>query len=164
MGVTLAPEETLGRMLHTFNCSACEIAAYEFESLDKYNLIPGYSEKDLKYYTIDLNNVDLHFKPIDPTQTNTIMLPQSYEAKIIGKPRTAFKYILANDKTEYETFIGANGIFEFPIEQLEKYPLVSIVLTDKTKTWGDNATLIFGYRDPNIKTFSYIHNVSAIEN
>jgi hypothetical protein len=58
MNVTLTPEDILGRMLHSFDCTAYEIAEYNFEGLDKYNLIAGYTEDNLKRYTIDLNNVN----------------------------------------------------------------------------------------------------------
>lgn len=160
MGVSLSPEETLGRMLHIFNCSACEIAEYNFSNLDKYNLIPGYTKSDLKYYTINLNNIEDQFK--HPDNINSIVLPQTYEAKIIGAPYTKFSYELTNDKVVYEATIGSNGIFEFPVDILENYPLISITLKDAS--WGVNATLLIGYRDPRIKTFSYIYDVSAIDN
>ena len=39
MGVTMAPNDTLGRMLHTFNCTATEIAPFEYNFLDKFNFI-----------------------------------------------------------------------------------------------------------------------------
>jgi hypothetical protein len=32
MNVSLTPNDTLGRMLHTFNCQACEVADYTFEN------------------------------------------------------------------------------------------------------------------------------------
>lgn len=41
MNVSLTPNDTLGRMLHTFNCTAYEIAEYNFENLEKYNLMPA---------------------------------------------------------------------------------------------------------------------------
>ena len=167
MGISLSPEETLGRMLHTFNCNACEIAEYNFENLDKYNLIPGYSEiSDLKYYTIDLNNIEIQFKPsgqVSGDEEKTIQLPQTYEATITGTPGTAFTYQLANDKTIYSAIIGSNGVFEFPKEKLESFPLIFIEL-GSANSWGRNATLLIGYRDPRIKTFSYIYDVTAIEN
>lgn len=39
MNVSLSPNDTLGRMLHTFNTTAYEIADYSFENLNKYGLI-----------------------------------------------------------------------------------------------------------------------------
>jgi hypothetical protein len=45
MNVSLTPNDTLGRMLHTFNAQACEIAEFNYENLKKYNFIaPGYVE------------------------------------------------------------------------------------------------------------------------
>lgn len=163
MNVSLSPEKTLGRMLHTFDCNACEIAECNFDNLDYYNLIPGYNDKDLKYYEIDLNNIKNQFKPIDPTDKR-IMLPESYDAKIVGNPGVKFSYTLSNNNDSYEASIGANGIFDFPVEELEKYPLVSIKLNENETSWGEEAVLIIGYKDPRIKTFSYIYDVSAITN
>lgn len=38
MNVSLSPNDTLGRMLHTFNCTAYEIAEYSTANIKKYNL------------------------------------------------------------------------------------------------------------------------------
>lgn len=38
-GVSLSPEEKLGRMLHSFNCTAVEIDEYNLKNLKKYNII-----------------------------------------------------------------------------------------------------------------------------
>lgn len=39
MNVSLSPNDTLGRMLHTFSCTAYEIADYNFENLNKYGFV-----------------------------------------------------------------------------------------------------------------------------
>jgi hypothetical protein len=39
MNVSLSPNDTLGRMLHTFNASACEIAEYTYKNLSELGLI-----------------------------------------------------------------------------------------------------------------------------
>lgn len=41
MNVSLTPNDTLGRMLHTFNCTAYEVAEYNSENVEKYNLMPS---------------------------------------------------------------------------------------------------------------------------
>lgn len=38
-GVSLIPEDKLGRMLHSFQCTATEIAEYNIKNLKKYNLM-----------------------------------------------------------------------------------------------------------------------------
>ena len=39
MNVSLTPNDTLGRMLHTFSCTAYEIADYSFKNLNAYGFI-----------------------------------------------------------------------------------------------------------------------------
>lgn len=70
MNVSLSPEDTLGRMLHTFSCNAYEIAEFNHESLEKYGLI-NLAENVrtvTRWSTIDLSTVTarkkLNEKPI----------------------------------------------------------------------------------------------------
>jgi hypothetical protein len=39
MNTSLSPNDTLGRMLHTFSSTAYEIDDYKFETLHKYGFI-----------------------------------------------------------------------------------------------------------------------------
>jgi hypothetical protein len=48
MNVSLSPNDTLGRMLHTFTCSATEIAAPTFENF--YDLLWNHGELDLQAF------------------------------------------------------------------------------------------------------------------
>jgi hypothetical protein len=56
MNTSLSPNETLGRMLHTFSSTAYEIADCNFDNLVKYNLLtPGKVEnRPMKFRTINL--------------------------------------------------------------------------------------------------------------
>lgn len=56
LNATMAPVDPTGRMLHTFTCSAYEIAESSYENLDKYNFIQieQASEKQLRWETIEL--------------------------------------------------------------------------------------------------------------
>jgi hypothetical protein len=56
MNISLSPNDTLSRMLHTFNCTAYEMAEYNFENLQKYNIMmPDYLEtRELKFENIHL--------------------------------------------------------------------------------------------------------------
>lgn len=44
MNTSLSPQDTLGRMLHTFSCTAYEIAAYDYDGLIKYGMLQGDSD------------------------------------------------------------------------------------------------------------------------
>lgn len=48
MNVSLIPNDTLGRMLHTFNCTAYEIAEFDMMNLLQYNLMQSYIEIEKK--------------------------------------------------------------------------------------------------------------------
>jgi hypothetical protein len=37
MNITMTPIDTLGRLLYSFNCTACEIDNCNFKTLEKYN-------------------------------------------------------------------------------------------------------------------------------
>jgi hypothetical protein len=39
MNISLTPEDTLGRMIHTFSCTAYEIAENNYNNLEAYSFI-----------------------------------------------------------------------------------------------------------------------------
>ena len=50
MNVSLAPNDTLGRMLHTFSATAYEVAEYNYENLNKNNMIKIEEPSTENYY------------------------------------------------------------------------------------------------------------------
>lgn len=44
MNTSLSPQDTLGRMLHTFSCTAYEVATYDYDGLIKYGMLQGDSD------------------------------------------------------------------------------------------------------------------------
>ena len=58
MNVSLSPNDTLGRMLHSFNCTAYEVAEASYESLSSYNFIKTTRlvKKQLRWTTVELKN------------------------------------------------------------------------------------------------------------
>jgi len=62
MNTSLSPKDTLGRMLHTFNSTAYEIAELNYDNLLKYNMIniiPYQNQELFSWHTIDLNSVSV---------------------------------------------------------------------------------------------------------
>ena len=57
MNVSLTPNDTLGRMIHTFNCTAYEIAENDYENLEKYNFIKTNAtiQPSLRWLSVDLS-------------------------------------------------------------------------------------------------------------
>ena len=58
MNVSLSPNDTLGRMLHTFQCTAYEVADYDFSNLEKFNFVNALhtSYSELKFRMLDAHN------------------------------------------------------------------------------------------------------------
>ena len=56
LNVSLSPEDRLGRMLHTFNATAYEIADFNYSNLKEFNFIntDGFKQKYLKIHSIPL--------------------------------------------------------------------------------------------------------------
>ena len=61
MNVSLSPNDTLGRMLHTFNASACEIAEYTYKNLSELGLISigDPTMKQLRWETVELDKTGI---------------------------------------------------------------------------------------------------------
>lgn len=57
MNVSLTPNDTLGRMIHTFNCTAYEVAENDYENLEKYNFIKTNAtiQPSLRWLSVDLS-------------------------------------------------------------------------------------------------------------
>lgn len=61
LNVSLSPQDPLGRMLHTFNCTAYEIADYTYQNLEKFNLITtdDPTTAQLRWETLELNKIEI---------------------------------------------------------------------------------------------------------
>ena len=57
MNVSLTPDDALGRMIHTFNCTAYEVAENDYENLEKYNFIKANAtiQPSLRWLSVDLS-------------------------------------------------------------------------------------------------------------
>lgn len=66
MNVSLNPENSLGRMLHSFNCSAVEMGEYETPVLEYYGLIDASEtlKTQTRWQTIDIYNSTVEYKEI----------------------------------------------------------------------------------------------------
>lgn len=135
MNTSLSPADSLGRMLHTFNCTAYEVADYTFDNLRKYGMLMDEV----------IETRDLAFKQIKLAyQNKAIALPNAVLATISnGKPNTHFKFKLLNNDTTTDCYLGSTGGYDFGgKEALSVNPLTSITLI--SDTW-DDAVLTYAY-------------------
>ena len=154
MNVSLSPNETLGRMLHTFSATAYEIAEHNFLNLKKYNLLKLPEE----------NNAVMRFveKNIGDNSVNGVFSPghNMYHVSIFNAPAYTryslrFNELIENSSVTYD--IGLTGALHL---DSTTYPITSI----KTE-YGDNnhnAIIRYGYYDTLIPdNFNYITKVNV---
>lgn len=178
MNLSLTPDDTLGRMLHTFQGTAYEIAECSFENMQKYGfLTDSYIEtRNLKIGQIDLNNPpESMVSPMSYSYTDedgkvvttevlTISLPEAYMASISADPDIDFLYTLAGGKVNNAAqSTNLTGTFVFPEEVLLQSPLTMLFLDPREKNWGYKAELTYGYYDTAADNFSMIESINTTD-
>jgi hypothetical protein len=151
MNISMTPNDTLGRMLHTFSCTAYEIAEHTFENLVSLELmsVPESNTTSLRVGQISpktmmyLNSNDFQYHyPDFSIHDNTINMPSSYMANITeATPGTMVGLNFANGLGEVVIEIGDTGSYYV---QIKEHPLVSIRLV---KGRWDDAKITFNYYD-----------------
>ena len=155
MNASLSPTDQLSRMLHTFNCTAYEIADYTFENLRKYKML---MDEYLEIRELKIRSIDLH-----EIENGTVSNLNASIATLRAVPGTKFLYKLSGDTIENEMSIGATGVFEFPKSVLAETPLqwlAPIGDNPSGSQWLPNATLVYGqYLNYETEDFGHIHSV-----
>lgn len=172
MNVSLTPNDTLGRMLHTFNCTAYEIADWNFNNLLKFDFIKftHESSQNLKlaqiqpyemmkmsdeefvkqYYIFDRFNDKKEIR----------FYQDAYQLQITeAHPGTRIGIVLSSGTGEMiDVEIGASGTY---IVQVDEYPVFSISLL--SGTW-EGMKITFEYYDNiPLNSFSEIVDITVMD-
>lgn len=158
MNASLAPNDTLGRMLHTFTCSACEVAEYNFENLQSYGFtVPSYVEtRSLQFGQI------LNWDKELPSSAHwvdekTISLPSPCMVSITNALGLHIKATFADGTTKD---LKVSGTYIFDEEVLKTNPL--ILLTRLGDSWRE-AQITYAYYDTALDSFSFIHKITTTD-
>ena len=151
MNTSLTPNDTLGRMIHTFSSTAYEIADCTYDNLNKYGFIaaPQVIDKELRPGQIVLKDYALDKKVVLPFNAYQVKIQTSIEGQT---------FILSFEKNyQTQVCVGHTGTYIVPEEITEA--LIGIeLLSDE---WG-SATLDFLYYDERpTDNFSFISNLSV---
>lgn len=152
MNVSLSPNDTLGRMLHTFNATAYEIAENNFDNLKKYKLIylPDSNASVMKFVEINLgeHSIDNVYSPGCNMYNVSIV-----NASPWSRYSLHFSEIASDIAVTYE--IGLTGALHL---DTDSYPVSSI----RKESGDENNTAIlrYGYYDTAIP--DNFHNISDI--
>ena len=107
MNTSLTPEDTLGRMLHTFSCTAYEIGECDYDTLISYGIISGGNEvtnKVVSYASVNITPNTQKGKNLF-TELSSAILSVSIDHAPAGST------VLIDDE---KIMIGATGMYEVP--------------------------------------------------
>lgn len=107
MNTSLTPNDTLGRMLHTFTSTAYEIAPYNYKSLLSYGLAQTISNK---LAILNYSNINL----TDYREVTTIPINQGKTVIIReATPGAEFSIWLKEQKTPITITVGTTGYYQY---------------------------------------------------
>lgn len=143
---SLTPNDTLSRMLHTFSCTATEIADFTSDNLIKYELI---NADEIVTYQMRWETIILQDKYREYLKQGKSIFEQDllngYEAysikitdAILG---TKFSFVVNNSKEPQTIMIGATGAYEITLDK----PITNLkILSDKNSDFQGSSQLLQG--------------------
>ena len=156
MNVSMSPNDTVGRMLHNFNCNASEIAPFSYESLTQYNFIGLQEPNKLvsKWKTINFSEtVQANGKSEVIYKTGELLDKGQYiySVKVVDMIPGSIIYI--NDEPFH---IGSTGAYMAKTSS----PIYSFKLPEDARYSG---TLIAEYKDNLLTDFDDIRAIHLVE-
>lgn len=147
---SLTPEAKLGRMLHNFNCTAYEIAEFNYNNLNKYGFI---SMKDVKDPVLQFETVEFYNQDTDTFASGVLNKYPAYYIRIINAlPGSKFIFTFEDGSKSIIT-IGVTGAYLLDIKH--KVRKIEIPAGEKYS----QGALTYGYYFTKTNTFEKIHNV-----
>ena len=172
MNINLSPNDTLGRMLHTFNCNAYEVAEYSYENLNNNNFIQYTkpSDEKLRWETIEFFSLngniykyqlqDGYYELLEKYSENNYLLSKRTAQTAIFKdlmPGSRIKIKMENSNSHEEIQIGITGSYQIELD----VPIISIKIPeDLIKNSGN---LTYSYYSVAQNIFELIENVEVEE-
>lgn len=141
MNVSMSPTDSLGRMLHTFTCTAYEIAAFSYENLATYGLLQVNDSTPyvMRWKTIELEN---YYSNEAKQRETTVELNDfpAYSIFFVDMVQGAKFGLQEASNADIQWFvIGATGSYKMDFSS----PIASIVMTKGDCLQGK---LTFGYK------------------
>lgn len=175
MNVSLTPEDRLGRLLHTFNCTAYEMAECTYENLMSYNLLNStlragrvYNETSIELWKRFGYQGDSRYQEIVPgfavIKPEINILPSHKEViglTFVDMPDSGMDY---NVKIDDRKVLIKNNLPSYPVEMGLSFN--SLEITDKLYNYMTSSIdEIFTYNwTPPLITVSYYEVSNSIFN
>lgn len=159
MNTSLSPNDTVGRMLHTFSSTAYEIASYTMDNLEKYGLIDAREalSTQTRWVTIDLSTFkQTNVEKYAQDELVTLNTRDMYSIQFSGLvPGTVFYLHQTNDTKEKPVSIAVGSTGAYMIENFNSpYTKVQIRYRDIGQ-----GMLTYSYKSKASNVFSTIDDV-----
>ena len=160
MNTSLSPNDTLSRMLHTFSCTAYEIAECNFTNLNKYGFVsaPFASHREMRVGQFELRSLfgDAEVPTIGlaydfPGAAHFLSISNQYQDELV------FDFHFLDGTSVNWDVHNVTGHFNIPINDS---PVVKMVF--RSGHINEDTVITYGYYDTNVtNNFSYITKVTV---
>lgn len=173
MNITTSPMDQLGRMLHTFNCVAYEMAEPTYDSLISFGILePAINTpQTMRWKTVDLREAALKNaelpQPKDYIQINIGMnlgiesVLDVYSIDFEGLTPGSYFLAGASELSCQKIFIGSTGSYHYVAERPYTYVAIPAKIGDKVIEYSGSFN--FGYKGWVKSSFDLITNVKIID-
>ena len=157
MNVSMTPNDSLGRMLHTFNATAYEIAEFNYQNLSNFGFIQLEDPEvaQLRWETIEFTKKDENGKFIYKTGEQVNNHPVYTVRFVDMMPGDKIDIIFENGDTQ-TIQIGVTGSYYIDLG----VPIKSIMLQNNTALTG---SMTYSYYSVQSNVFDKIANVTVSE-
>lgn len=168
MNVSLTPTDALGRMLHTFNCTAYELAEINYENLLKYKFINinNIADKLYKYWVtvhVDENYIanNLETNKQEGVTKNIIKngrkAVEIYVRGAMPGDKMSIQYLKSSTGIWRTIYFGATG--EYRIDNAEEIAGIYLYKANK----GKDITVTYGFFEEMVNTMNHIEKFDVYE-
>jgi hypothetical protein len=159
MNTSLSPNDTVGRMLHTFSSTAYEIAAYNMDNLEKYGLIDAREalSTQTRWMSIDLTTFrQINGDTYKDDELITLNTRDMYSIQFTGLvPGTVFYLYQSNATTAKPEAIAVGSTGAYMIDN-HSFPYRKVQMRYRDITQG---LFTYSYRSKASNVFSTIDDV-----
>ena len=159
MNSSLTPSDQLGRTIHTFNCTAYEIAENNYDSLEKYNFIKvnNQTEPQLRWLSVDLAK--------NKIKNNTNLLQFTAESVILEGLLPGDKFEITTlegrETRTYTAVIGATGKYAIDLSNNVQILSLSFKGTEMAESYHQGL-LTYAYYSTEFKdSFDTINAIAS---
>ena len=160
MNVSLTPNDQLGRMIHTFNCTAYEIADNNYDSLEKYDFIKVNAtiQPSLRWLSIDLS--------ANKIQNNKNILKfiasSIYLEDLIPGEKLNITTLEEKDPKTYTIMIGATGRYIIDLSNKVQILEVSFKDSENNNEVYHQGMLTYSYYSDEFKdSFDTVNEITS---